>query len=320
MSLYTKEVAVSLSIIKAKEAIIRFRKGKGQMDNYLLQIIKIIPYWLSGILLGAILNTYYHGSLDRILCRITSLKSTLLLVAVSSILGAVSPITLFGVIPLIYSFDLSTNKKLEAAVVAFITTSMLISPNVFVFTLSLGLDIALIRLIGTIAIGVIMGLITDIMLVSRTAFIDLNNSQWQKEKSMCIEDKNKISTLAKNFYFAFRKTGRNLFIGIVLSYLIVFFVPASFYDRTFISNAVAVPVSAVLSTFLYQCGGGSIPIIHGLMREGLTTGAAITFMMVGPLTKITNLGALGSIMPLKRLAIYISIMSVYMLTLGWLLG
>ncbi len=124
----------------------------------------------------------------------------------------------------------------------------------------------------------------------------------------------------RNFVGAFKKTGIHLLIGITLSYTLYAFIPSSFWEITLTNNNVAVPVSAGLSTFLYHCGGGSIPILLGLMREGLSTGAAITFMLVGPLTKMTNLTALKSLMSMKRMLIYCSILMIYMLSVGWLLG
>jgi len=290
------------------------------MNIFILQTVNIILYWLGGIALGAFLKTYQKNNENRLFLKLLSNKKILPMLIISSILGAASPITLFGIIPLIYSVDLKRNKKLESILLAFITSSILISPNIFVFTFSLGADIAIIRMISAITTGVMMGLISDIMLSSNESFLFLRKDKKQKISEHSKNKDNKFKVFLKNYYNAFKKTGINLLIGVAISFLVFAFVPQSFYDFAFKSNAVAVPVSAVLSTFFYQCGGGSMPILQQLLREGLSTGAAITFMLVGPLTKITNLAALKSIMTTKKLLIYCSILLVYMLSLGWFLG
>ena len=288
------------------------------MDSFLLQLIRIIPYWLAGIVLGAVLKTFQRNNIDRILIKVFNWKSRLLLIATSSILGAVSPITLFGVIPILYALDVESNPTIEPAIVAFITSSILVSPNIFIFTISLGLNVALIRLASAILAGVIMGLVVDVITDKKTSFIKLNVRDEIEQKRN--SEPSKMKQLLANFYGAFRKTGINLLIGIVISYAMYQFIPQSLWDFTFQNNNIAVPISAVLSTFLYQCGGGSIPILQGLMREGLSIGAATTFMLVGPLTKITNLAALKSIMSIKGILIYCGILVLYMLSIGWLLG
>ena len=290
------------------------------MNNFILQTMVIVPYWLGGIVLGAFLKTWHRDNVDKMFFRLSSSKSTLLMLVISSALGALSPITLFGVIPVIFSINIKKNKKFEPLIIAFITSSILISPNIFVFTISLGIDIALLRILSVVAIGLIMGLISDIMISLNKSFLILSEDEKQKAGNLSGKNDKKTMIFLKNFYYAFKKTGINLFIGILVSFALYAFVPQTFYDATFTSNTVAVPVSAVLSTFLYQCGGASIPIIQGLLREGLSAGAAITFMLAGPLTKMTNLAALKSIMTLKRLLLYCGILFIYALSIGWLIG
>src|SRR6056297_4131177 len=180
------------------------------MDNFIQQTLVIIPYWLSGIALGAFLKTWQRDNVDKILLKLSSFKSMLLMLVISSVLGAVSPITLFGVIPVICSVDTKNNRKLEPIIVAFITSSILISPNIFVFTISFGMDIALMRVLSVVAIGLIMGLISDIMISFNKAFLTLREDEKQKADKLVGNDDKKIKVFLKNFYYAFRKTGIHL--------------------------------------------------------------------------------------------------------------
>lgn len=290
------------------------------MRDFIQQITIIIPYWLIGIMIGALLKTFQSGNIEKMLKKIASIKSTLLPLIVAAIAGAISPITLFGIIPILYAFDIRTNRKFEAILVSFITSSILISPTIFIFTISLGLDIAIIRLLSSIFAGIIMGLVVDIYRGKYTPFLNLNiiasNNIKNKPKTSY---KSKARELVMNFWGAFKKTSINLSIGILIAYIISYIIPDSLWELTFRNDNLAVPISAFLSIGLYQCGGGSIPILQGLMREGLSVGAAIAFMIVGPLTKITNLAALKSIMSLKKLIIYCVFLIVYVLIIGLIL-
>lgn len=293
------------------------------MNNFFNQIAIIIPYWLAGITVGAFLRTFYSDSINKMLLRNALGKHILIPTITASILGAISPITLFGIIPILYAFDIKNNKKLEIIIVSFITSSILISPNIFIFTISLGFEIAILRLICSIMAGVITGLIINLFTKDNETFLELTYQSTNKEKTASNninKDICSIKVFLNHFYAAFKKTGLNLMLGVLISYFLYIIIPDSIWELTFSNLNLSVPISAFLSIGLYQCGGGSIPILHGLMREGLPVGAAITFMMVGPLTKMTNLTALKSILSFKKLFIYCTILIIYMLIIGWSLG
>jgi uncharacterized membrane protein YraQ (UPF0718 family) len=64
---------------------------------------------------------------------------------------------------------------------------------------------------------------------------------------------------------------------------------------------------------LYACGGGTIPLISAWLANGMSIGSAAAFMISGPATKITNLGALKIILGIKRFIIYI----IFSIVFAW---
>ncbi len=140
------------------------------MDSYLVQLVRIIPYWVLGIAFGAVLKTFHKNNIHELASQASACKSSIFMITVSAVLGALSPITLFAVIPILYALDIEDNHKLQAALTAFITSSILISPNIFIFTLGLGLDVAVIRLFSAIMAGVFMGLVVDIISLTMLHF------------------------------------------------------------------------------------------------------------------------------------------------------
>jgi uncharacterized membrane protein YraQ (UPF0718 family) len=54
-----------------------------------------------------------------------------------------------------------------------------------------------------------------------------------------------------------------------------------------------------------MCGGGTIPLLQTWLRNGMSMGSAAAFMITGPATKITNLGALKIVLGLKHFLFYL---------------
>ena len=59
-------------------------------------------------------------------------------------------------------------------------------------------------------------------------------------------------------------------------------------------------MAATIGVPLYACGGGTIPLIREWLTMGMSMGSAAAFMLTGPPTKITNLGALKIVLGMKR--------------------
>ena len=67
---------------------------------------------------------------------------------------------------------------------------------------------------------------------------------------------------------------------------------------------------------LYACGGGTIPLLQAWLLDGMSMGSAAAFMVTGPSTKITNLGALKTVLGLKHFALYLMFVMAFSLATG----
>ena len=52
----------------------------------------------------------------------------------------------------------------------------------------------------------------------------------------------------------------------------------------------------------------------------MSMGSASAFMITGPATKITNLGAVKIVLGAKRFALYLAFVIIYALLTGWLVN
>ena len=95
-------------------------------------------------------------------------------------------------------------------------------------------------------------------------------------------------------------------IGIILTALFQIHVPEDVMIKLFGGNkAWGVLMAATIGVPLYVCGGGTIPLLRDWLSRGMSMGAATSFMITGPATKITNLGALKICLGIKNFIIYI---------------
>ena len=77
-------------------------------------------------------------------------------------------------------------------------------------------------------------------------------------------------------------------------------------------------MAATIGVPLYACGGGTIPLLIQWLADGMSLGSASAFMITGPATKITNLGALKIVLGAKHFALYLAFVALFSLATGML--
>ncbi len=130
-------------------------------------------------------------------------------------------------------------------------------------------------------------------------------------------DPNMAVRYIKNLGRNIRITGGYFLAGIFLSALFQRYVPAEAMTALFGGNeALGVLMAATIGVPLYACGGGTIPILQQWLAEGMSMGSGAAFMITGPATKITNLGALKIVLGLRRFLTYIGFVMLFSLITG----
>lgn len=102
--------------------------------------------------------------------------------------------------------------------------------------------------------------------------------------------------------------GRWLLLAFVLEALISFYVPqqaiAGLLGR---GSAFAVPLAALLGVPLYLGNAGALPIAAGLLEQGMQPGAAIAFLIAGPVTTLPAMAAVAGIVRRRVFALYVAV-------------
>lgn len=89
------------------------------------------------------------------------------------------------------------------------------------------------------------------------------------------------------------------------------------YGSCFRQNSPwGVLMAASIGVPLYACGGGTIPLLQEWLWQGMSLGSAAAFMLTGPSTKITNLGALKIVLGVRYFLIYLLFVMAFSLLTG----
>ncbi len=100
------------------------------------------------------------------------------------------------------------------------------------------------------------------------------------------------------------------------------YVPADAYAELFGTGneGFGVLMAATIGVPLYACGGGTIPLLQQWLMDGMSMGSATAFMITGPATKITNLGAVKIVLGMKHFIFYIAFVILFSLIAGMMVN
>nr|WP_240744338.1 SO_0444 family Cu/Zn efflux transporter [Desulfopila sp. IMCC35006] len=99
------------------------------------------------------------------------------------------------------------------------------------------------------------------------------------------------------------------FIGVLLAAAITAMVPEDLMATLLGGGLSSMLVMLVVGIPLYICATASTPIAAALILKGVSPGAALVFLLVGPATNVTSLSVLTGILGKKSTALYLTILS-----------
>ena len=276
-----------------------------------LQFRQIFRFWMIGILIGSCISVFLKDRIHGLFRQMSGSKFGVLGLVPASLLGIASPLCMYGTIPLAASVSRSGMR--DDWLAAFMMTSILLNPQLIIYSLALGPAALTVRIISCFLCGIAAGLLVRLFYKDKE-FFDFRNFDEPKSRDT---DPYILLRVAKNIGRNIKATGPMFLLGIILSAIFQRYVPQDMMVRFFGGNeAWGVLMAATIGVPLYACGGGTIPLLQGWLAEGMSLGSASAFMITGPATKITNLGALKIATGWKRFALYIA----FVLTASFLSG
>jgi len=274
-------------------------------------LVGVLPFLAFSILLAAYAKA--SGS-DRLIAKAFSGRLAVMILA-ASLMGALSPFCSCGVIPLIAAL-LAMGVPLPA-VMAFWLASPIMDPSMFVLTTgTLGLTFALYKTAAAIAIGLLGGYGTA--LLQRLGGFEqplregvgdggcgaapLRSGQppvwrfWREEKRRGTFQANLLS----NSFFL----GKWLALAFLLESVMLAYVPAETVAELIGGEGLWPVLAATLvGVPAYLNGYAALPLVGGLIEQGMAPGAGMAFLLAGG---VSSIPAAIAVFALARLPVFLA--------------
>ena len=274
----------------------------------------------------------------------------------AALFGAPLPLCSCGVLPAAIGLRRAGASK-EATVSFLISTPETSIDSVFVTYALMGPVMAVFRpvsaLVNAVGTGLLTTLVSDDDIQKKNEATDVtvesccssNKSTQQSEPSSCCAEKNepikkdccseskanegstgtpdKLSgKLLRVLSYAGAELlddiSKWLFIGIVLAGVMLTFIPPDWLAQ-WGQGLTAMLIMLVVGVPMYICAVASTPVAAGLLLAGVSPGAVLVFLLVGPATNIASFVLLKQELGLKVTAVYLSGLSVLSLMMGLIL-
>ena len=280
-----------------------------------IQLEQILGYWALGMVLGSLISVFGKEKIHQMFTALREKKLCILGVIPASLLGIAPPLCMYGTIPIAASF---AEKGMEEDwLAAFMMGSILLNPQLLFYSAALGIPALVIRFVCCFLCGIAAGVAVR-FLFKKKQFFNFSGFSAPVNKDI---DTNPYLRFLKNLGRNVKATALYFLIGVVLSALFQCYVPPEGFARLFGGNrGFGVLMAATIGVPLYMCGGGTIPLLQTWLQHGMTMGSAAAFMITGPATKITNLGALKIVLGIKHFLFYLLFVVVFALLSGLMIN
>lgn len=278
-----------------------------------IQFRQIFIYWLIGIVIGSIISVFAKDKIYNFFMKIKDKNIGILGIFLASVLGVLSPLCMYGTIPIAASFSKGGMK--DDWLASFMMSSILLNPQLLIYSEALGNTAMLIRLNVSLLGGILVGILVRIFYTRKDKKY-FNFDKFEGKSHNHDTDPNMFMRLLKNIGRNVKATGGYFLLGIIITVLFQMYIPQEAFASLFSNKGFGVLMAATLGVPIYVCGGGTIPLLQQWLNSGMSMGAGTSFMITGPGTKITNLGALKIVLGVKKFIIYLVFIMLFALLSG----
>ena len=275
-------------------------------------------YLLLGIVIGSIVKTYIP--LDGVMMKLAGHERAG--VVVGSLMGILVPVCTCGLLPLFAT--LIEQKMPRKAAFAFLFSSPAANPVVFIVTASIfGIPIALLRMGSMIILGVIGGIILDMLydgpilsdriytekvVVGGRAFGTPSEKSEDMPRSILALWDMGEETLEVGKYYVFAVTILAIFVAVL---------DQSLFYGYFTGLLTAVPIGLFMGVVFCLCPTADPPIGKTFQDLGLSIGGLVSFFLAGPLLGMAYVGMMFGYLNKKLIPVYLFLSTIFILAIGY---
>ncbi|UCF31746.1 MAG: permease [bacterium] len=309
---------------------------------YVRELARMVPAFLIGVGVAATIKTFQWDLKLRAYMR----QSGAATIPLAVFLGVFSPLCACGVLPIV--IPLAVSGVALGPLMALLATSPLMSPDAFSITWAgLGPTMAWVKLISAAGMGITVGSVTYLF-EKRSKFRDdivkigpvhLEDGSLASAYDIACAHDIRIPTMVvkqrenRLLFFLERARDTALFMGkfllaaIALQVVMEMSIPTDFIKvLAGRSDASSLLAAALLGAPLPAHQVPVVPILKGLMDLGMDRGAAVTFLVAGPVTSLPALLVLWKVFHRRLFWLYLGLClsgavaagAIFRATAGWL--
>jgi uncharacterized membrane protein YraQ (UPF0718 family) len=286
----------------------------------------VFPYFMAGVLLAGAIRTYKIAVKMQAKIR----RYGFLSIFLASLVGILTPLCACGTLTTAISL-LFAGLPL-APVMSLLVTSPLLSPSTYLLTLNdLGPEWTVIRTVSAFSMGIFAGVVTHLLrnrgFRTETVFMeggiprgDFHDEAYPDDRLRCnCKEKfgNRVAARTGNKFLVFLAkswemvvlVGKYVLVGVAIGAVVERYMPYDWIYRLFGRND---PLSIVWITlgsvpvFLHQVSASSILYhIKSSLQGTLDGGAALAFMIGGPVTAMPTMVLFWTVFKKRVFALYL---------------
>jgi uncharacterized protein len=288
----------------------------GALEFFIYDTIKI--FMLLAVIIFAIsyVRSFFPPEKTR---KILSHKKEFIGNILSSLLGVVTPFCSCSAVPLFIGF-------IEGGVPLGVTFSFLISSPMVN-------EVAIVLLWGLFGwkiTAIYIGTGLFVAMVGGYVIGKLKLERWVEEYvyQMHVGENQQVNTQTFVERIGYARYNTKDILGKVWLYVLIAigiggfihgYVPQDFLASIAgKGNWFAVPIAVLVGVPLYSNAAGVIPIVYALMSKGLTLGTVLAFMMAVTALSLPEMIILRKVLKVRLLAVFVGIMTVTIMAVGYL--
>jgi uncharacterized protein len=276
-------------------------------------LLEVSPFLLASVALAA-----YAGAsgADNLIARAFT-GSLPAMIVFAALMGALSPFCSCGVIPIIAAL-LASGVPL-APVMAFWLSSPLMDPSMFMLTAgTLGLGFAVGKTLAAVGVGLLGGFGAAALmragLIGEALRPGVGNggcagARVRQPKSVVWafwREGERRSNFTRGAIKTLVFLGKWLMVAFFLESLMLAYAPADFVAHVVGGKGLgAIVLAALVGIPAYLNGTAALPLVAGLLEQGMSPGAAMAFLIGGGVTSIPAAIAVAAIARPRVLAAYL---------------
>lgn len=285
-------VVLALVVAMAVLALLDPPQVPDSLDSVGRSLVSMGPFLLAAVALAA----YARASgADGLIAKAFS-GGLGVMIALAALVGALSPFCSCGVIPLIAAL-LAMGVPL-APVMAFWLASPLMDPSMFALTVgALGLEFALFKTFAAIAVGLLGGFGVLALTRAGALAMPLRESTaggcgaGARQRGDVVwrfwREPDRRQRFRANAAESLLFLGKWLTLAFFLESLMVAYIPGELVSATIGGEGLAtVALATLVGVPAYLNGYAALPLIGGLIDQGMAPGAGMAFLLAGGVSSI----------------------------------